>query len=91
VIWRFETLFPGKAFSLLKKIPPVTLFHYRKKLADHDLPFLASRITARSHDFDPPRAQAFAPLRVSAKLRLPSLACRDCPRDRALVRDRVLY
>jgi hypothetical protein len=37
------------------------------------------------------QAQTFAGMRVSAKRRLQSLACRYFPRNRALAGDRVLY
>jgi hypothetical protein len=45
-----------------------------EKNADKDRLFLADQITAGFHDLDRPSAQTFAALRLSAKLRSPSLA-----------------
>jgi hypothetical protein len=70
VIWRYGTLFPAEAFSLLKKIPRLRVFGVEKNSPTRIA--YSSQITARSHDLDWP--SAFAALRVSAQLRSPSLA-----------------
>jgi len=54
-------------------IPRRELAFLLKKLADSNLPFLAGRITARSHDLDQRSARRFTSLWVSATLRLQSL------------------